>query len=76
MVSIRRVFVIVLLIISKIQIIFWLKRGASLLLVPRVKAFALPGKSKRATPKAPRLCKYTIPLFLHIFLEHEENKSI
>ena len=30
MVSIRRVFVIVLLIISKIQIIFWFKRGASL----------------------------------------------
>jgi len=30
MVSIRRVFVIVLLIISKIQIIFWFKRGTSI----------------------------------------------
>ena len=29
MVSIRRVFVIVLLIISKIQIIFWFKREAN-----------------------------------------------
>lgn len=29
MVSIRRVFVIVLLIISKIQIIFWFKRGTA-----------------------------------------------
>lgn len=27
-------------------------------LVPLVKAFALPGLSKRATPKAPRLCTY------------------
>lgn len=30
------------------------KRGANLSLVPRVKAFALPGLSKRATLKAPR----------------------
>ena len=34
------------------------KRGASLSLVPRVKAFALPGLSKRATPKAPRRWLY------------------
>jgi hypothetical protein len=27
-----------------------------LLLVPRVEALALPDKSKRATPKAPRRC--------------------
>ncbi len=33
-----------------------------LLLVPRVKAFALPGLSKRATLKAPRKCKYTVTL--------------
>ena len=32
------------------------KRGASPLPVPRVKAFALPCKSKRATLKAPRRC--------------------
>ena len=39
MVSIRRVFVIVLLIISKIQIIFWFKRGviSSILLEALVK---------------------------------------
>ena len=36
------------------------KRGASPLPVPRVKAFALPCKSKRATLKAPRRCKYII----------------
>ena len=27
-------------------------------LVPRIEALALPDKSKRATPKAPRQCKY------------------
>ena len=33
MVSIRRVFVIVLLIISKIQIIFWFKREGCILFI-------------------------------------------
>ena len=37
------------------------KRGASPSLVPRVEAFALPYKSKRATLKAPRKCIYNHP---------------
>ena len=37
------------------------KRGASLLLVPLVKAFALPKLSKRAMLKAPRECVYNSP---------------
>ena len=31
-------------------------------LVPRIEALALPDKSKRATPKAPRRCKYIVYL--------------
>lgn len=31
-------------------------------LVPRIEALALPDKSKRATPKAPRRCKYIVHL--------------
>ena len=54
MVSIHRVLVDVLLIISVVCFMFRFKRGASLSLVPRVKAFALPRLSKRATQKAPR----------------------
>ena len=38
------------------------KRGASLSLVPRVEAFALPYQSKRATLKAPRKCIYNRPI--------------
>ena len=34
------------------------KRGAVQLPVPRIEALALPDKSKRATSKAPRQCKY------------------
>ena len=33
-----------------------------LLLVPRIEALALPDKSKRATSKAPRRCKYIVHL--------------
>ena len=47
-----------LLIYRYLQNIYWFKRGASPLPVPRVKAFALPWLSKRATLKAPRLCTY------------------
>lgn len=38
-----------LLIYRYLQNTYWFKRGASPLPVPRVKAFALPCKSKRAT---------------------------
>ena len=41
-----------LLIYRHLQNIYWFRRGASPLPVPRVKAFALPCKSKRATLKA------------------------
>ncbi len=54
MVSIHIVPVIVCLIIKVISSTFRFKRGASLMLVPRSKALALPKLSKRATPKAPR----------------------
>ena len=37
------------------------ERGASLMLVPRIQAFALPRLSKRATLKAPRMMYIIIP---------------
>ena len=49
-----------LLIYRYLQNTYWFKRGASLSLVPRVEALASPNLSKRATPKAPRQCKYII----------------
>ncbi len=66
MVSIRGVFVIVLLIISKIQIIFWFKREALHCRSLHVlRLLELPYKSKRATQK-PHACMYNnppIPMF-------------
>ena len=50
------------------------KRGASLSLVPRVEAFALPYQSKRATLKAPRKCIYR--LFHKIQSTHRNGHSI
>ena len=50
-----------LLIYRYLQNTYRFKRGASPLPVPRVKAFALPCKSKRATLKAPRKCIYNHP---------------
>ena len=60
MVSILLDIIKFLLIYRYLQNAYWFKRGASPLPVPRVKAFALPCKSKRATLKAPRRCKYII----------------
>ena len=63
-----------LLIYRHLQNTYWFKRGASLSLVPRVEAFALPCQPKRATLKAPRKCIYR--LFHKIQSTHRNGHSI
>ena len=65
LVSIQNSFRYLYLIFKILEKHIRFKAWSQLLLVSRVKAFALPGKSKRATPKAPRQCSsYTPSIFM------------